>query len=160
MMRWLVASATALGVMTGAMALAGTQASAQTTPKIWDGIVIPTAGCTFSEPWRATYRPKLKAGDPNSSIVFWPDGQMSTMVKVGGGQFSGNGTFNSIYVSDHDNTINLSGNTNNFTSFTQTPSPVTANTTFIEITGTVNGGVMCATAIHGVFSLRAPQATQ
>jgi len=157
MIRSVIAGARALGAAAcgAALLLAGAPARAQ-QPPIWDGIIVPTAfldpSCaSFAEGWRASYRPKIKASDPRSSIVVWHERNTIRVEKETNGQFHGAGESTVVAVQDFDNRVfTVTGQAFNLT---QTPEVVGGNTVFVELTGPM-AGIMCATAIRAAFVKR------
>jgi len=152
--------ARALGVATCGAAMMMSAAAWAQQPPIWDGIVVQTAfldpSCeSFTEGWRASYRPKIKGSDPKSSIVVWHDRNTIRVERQTNGQFHGAGQATVTEIQDFDNATFVSPDQ----AFNQTPADVVASTTFVEITGQI-AGIMCATAIRAVFAKRNPPPAQ
>jgi hypothetical protein len=154
--------AIALGLV-ASFCITNVQVSAAAEPKIWDGVIVSTNGCDFDAQWQASYRPKIAAGDPASSIIVWGDGATGRIQKTaspaGNGQFSGSGNFTGALISDNENGL-FTEATGSFT-ITQTPTKVLATTPFVEISAVLNSGqLICSAAFRGVFALRAPRTVQ
>lgn len=155
-------------VFAGAIAVAvglGASAPARAATLIWDGTIAFTALTPQCAPigidtdtTDALYRPHLTAGDPNAAVIVHDSNQghlvqvqaATTTPQMNGTGLSYDGSF---YVPSTGLTQTWTGTY----SFTVTPATVTAATTFVKITGTIENFANiagCTLTIKGGFLRR------
>lgn len=139
----------------------GVVAPSATGPAVWTGSIVvkgTTAACTSNVPvgtiYESNFRPKLKAGEPNSGLsIFFP-------VRIGAllqttnanSMMRGAGNYNASVISGVVTPVTTNGTYN----FAITPATINSATKFIQISGVIGafGGIPgCTVTILASYSL-------
>lgn len=152
----------AASVIATVLASAASTPASATGPHLWDGVAVVsgmTNKCAPTFNLRAggnetVYIPKIQAGDLNSVLSF-QNNELGTGVGLRAAQatsqFNGSGTYNGSGIFDFSlATVTWSGTYQ----LTVTPSPITASTTVVHISGKITNYANiagCTLTIRSIF---------